>query len=222
MYGIAQRKEARASGEQLGALQSRLRRELEFAPDDRFVVAGKGDPDLHFDQVARFVRSSLVDKAQQFAVELAGDNLAWEAPVGRDEVERTLASLCVLNHAVGRLLDAGDEVRANDGEAIGLQGIERFEVAKKARKTARRRAPRVNRGRVVKKQTIDVSDRVDEFEVAFKFRADSATVQLFLEKCRAIAPALLLQDGFKVKAGRNSGDALTVTGHLVGLSVRDA
>ena len=34
--------------------------------------------------------------------------------------------------------------------------------------------------------------------------------------------AVLLQEGFKVKSGRNLGDALTVQGTLVALTVRDA
>lgn len=213
------RKLARDSGEALAAAQERLRAELTFEPDEPFVLAGKGDPDLHFDRVQREVRTSLVDKAQQFSVELAPSALRWTAPVGLEEIERTLIGLNVLETAVDRLLDAGEEIRSSSAfGALGLQQIEKFEVTSKSKG----RATGYRRGRDRRESdAVDAAERVDEYEVAFKFRADAPTVQLFLERCRAEQPVVLLQDGFKLKAGRNRGDPLTVTGRLVGLIVRD-
>ncbi len=222
-YDQRDRKTARAVGEQLASANQRLIDELDFDAPDRFLLAGKGDPDLHFDQVARYVRSTLVDKSQQFGVELAGSSLDWDPPVGREEIQRTLMGLCVLHNAVERLLDAGDEVRGASGDAVGLQAVEKFEVSKKGRSRNSRRGGirRVRQRGQKRASSIDVSERVDEYEVNFKFRADAATVQLFLEKCRAQKPAILLQDGFKMKSGRNPGDPLTVMGRLVAIDVRD-
>lgn len=220
-YDTKARKQAKETGEVLAQAQQRLEAELEFAPNDRFVLAGKGDADLHFDRVARDVRSELVDKAQQFSVELPASALRWTAPVGREEIERTLLGLDVLHTSLDRLLDAGEEVRSRSAfGALGLQSVEKFEVT---HKKGRRSRGRFNRGgsRRRKSDDIDVSERVDEYEVAFKFRADAPTVQLFLERCRSQSPAVLLQDGFKFKSGRNSGDPLSVTGRLVGIIVRE-
>ena len=197
--------------------------QVRFEPDERFTVDGKGDLDLHFDSVAREVRGSLVEKAQRFGVELASESLEWPAPVGRLEIDRTLAGLCVLETAVSRLLDAGDEVLAVRSDAIGLRSVDRFEVA--SIKKGRDRRGRRGRGSRARRRSsgadTELAGRLDEYEVTFKFRADAATTQLFLEKCRASAPLLLLRDGFKMKAGRDAADPLTVQGRLVGLSLRD-
>ena len=178
-YDAKARKLARTSGEALESAQARLDGELTFTPDELFELAGKGDPDLHFDRVQRDVRTALVDKAQQFSVELAPDGLRWAAPVGREEIERALIGLNVLETAVDRLLDASEEIRsASTFGALGVQAIEKFEVtSKRARRSSGYRRSKVRRD----SDSVDVEERVDEYEVSFKFRADAPTVQLFLD-----------------------------------------
>lgn len=221
LYDRKQLSAARAESQELDQFVARLQGELAFEPETRFTLAEATDPDLHFDQVQREVRSRLVAKAQQFGVDMSSESLAWPSPVGREEIEKTLGSLCVLNHMVTRLLDAGDEVRAMDFDALGLQTIEKVELGKGRRNTSRRPPIRRRvRGDRKKTEEIDVTARIEEFLVTFKFQADAKTVQLFLEKCRGLPPALLLQDGFKMTAGRNPGDPVTVSGQVVGLALR--
>jgi hypothetical protein len=211
-YQANERTAAKTDGEELAAAEQRLRSALEYVPEDRFLLAGKSDPDLHFDQVSREVRRTLVEKAQQYAVELSGGDLVWEPPVG-DEIGRTLLGLSVLHHAVDRLLDAGDRVRSTDPEALGVTRIDQFKVEKSTQRKPRRRG---------RDASVDVEGRIVETDVTFTFRADAGTVALFLEKCRAMAPALVLSEGFKIEAGRHPGDPLTVKGRVSALTILDA
>jgi len=216
-YDSSARTAAESEHEELGALRQRLDKTLEFVPLDEFLLAGKGLPDLHFDSVSRRIKRQLVDSADALGVELDDKDLAWKAPEGREQIQSSLISLCLLEQAARRLMKAHEQVRAADPAAIGLAAIDSLRIDDASRRR-QRPVPRRRRDQ----NRIDVADWVSEENVRFKFRADSAVVQLFLELCRRESPVISLAPDFKMVPGRAAGDPLVVSGVLSAIRLRDA
>jgi len=200
---------ARAQRDALDGELAGLETALLFRPLDEFVLDGKGEPDLHFDQVSRRVKRDLVRRAGSLGVELAEKNLEWVSPVG-DDIQPTLAALCVLEQIALRLMDAHERARAWDPDALGLVAIDSLRVASSGL-AGKRSARRSSRSRT--------EDLLHEDSVRFKFRADEATAKLFLEQCAAVSPPLTLAPDFKLTLGRSPGAPLVATGTLMGISL---
>jgi len=175
-----------------------------FTPSDEFVLAGKGDPDLHFDAVSRRVKRDLVRRADALGVRLLEKDLEWPAPVG-EEIQPTLIGLNLLEQVAQRLLHAHEQVKGWDGEATGLDAIESLRVVGAGRGSSAARARH------------NPSDVVQEEKVSFKIRADEATVKLFLEACAGEQPPIALAPEFKMTVGRAPGDPLQVSGTMLAL-----
>lgn len=212
LYEADARKAAQEERDRLAAQEARLRAAEEFRPSEDYVLAGKGDPDTWFDEVSRRVRGALLDRAQELGVELTDKGLRWTPPVGRAEIASTLVGLCVLEQGVLRLLAAGDAVRAQDPDALGVPSIDSFTIEKLSPSSSRVRKS---------KDRVDVTDRIDEYVVAFTFRADIATVQQFLDRLRAQPPVIGLAPDLSIQAGRQPGDPLLVKGRLSAITIRD-
>lgn len=197
---------AREENERLRALAVRVRDHVGFVPDDEFVLAGKGDPDLYFPDVERRVRERVVARAQERSVGIDERDLAWPAAVTREEKEEALIGLCVLQHAALRLIDAGEEVRQRLPDALGVQAIETFAIERSSAAGSGRRGRRV--------EDAGLAELVDEHRVKFRFRADVATLQAWLEKLRADAPSIGLAPDLRVVPGDQIGDPVLVQGTL--------
>jgi hypothetical protein len=197
---------ARAQNEGLTALLARVREHSGFVPDEDFVLAGKGDPDLYFPEVERRVRQRVVSRAQERSVSIDEGDLTWPAAVTRDEKAETMVGLCVLEHAALRLVEASEEVRQRLPDALGLQGIESFAIDRPG--TAR--SPRGPRGTA----NDDLAGLVDEHRVRFRFRADVPTLQAWLTRLRAERPTIGLAPELRVTPGDQIGDPVTVQGIL--------
>src|SRR5690606_7222702 len=179
------RKLAEARHAELKAQEARLRAAVAFVPPEDFTLDGKGDADGYFVRVSDRVRRELLERAAEHGVEFADADLQWPSPVGREEIEQTLTGLGALDHAVRTLLEAGTPVRQQKADAIGLQAIEAFRIEKAGR--TQRRTPYRRRGAAA-----ELGDRVTQHRVAFQFRSDLATLQVFLETLRRATPALTL------------------------------
>ncbi len=200
---------ARTEQEELEAARGRLDGALEFVPDDEFLLAGKGDPHLHFDVVSRRVRRELVHRADALGVEHSESDVNWKPPVG-EAIQPTLIGLALLEAAGHRLLDAHERVRSANFDALGLVSVEAFDVT--AHNVGRR--GRSTRGRP---RAAASSSSVQEHRVKFKFRADEATTLLFLEACRSQEPHIALGADFLMTPGAAPGGPLTVSGTLLAL-----
>jgi len=219
LYDADAKKRAETDRDALKAAELRLRAAEEFHPSDEFLLAGKGEMNIHFNDVSQRVRRQVSDRAQEYGVELQADDVAWTPPIGRAEIESTLIGLCVLEQAALRLLEAGEAVRAQDPDALGLVSIESMRVDKLT--GAKKPGRRARRGMEKDDDRVDVTERIDEYPISFKFRSDIATVQLFLERCRSVDPPLSLRSDFKIQSGREPGDPLTITGKLSAITIRD-
>ena len=203
---------AREQNQRLVGLDQRLREHVAFEPGERFVLAGKGDPDVYFPGVERAVRSSVVDRAREAGVELDERNLSWPTPIGREEIEARLVELAVLEHAALRLLDAGERQRQDSPDALGVQGIDALKVELRSSAPARRRGPQAG---------ADAAERISEARVKFAFRADIGTLQTWLQRLREESPPIGLAPDLRVLPGDQIGDPVTVTGTLAALRIRE-
>lgn len=194
---------AQQEAEQVQASLDELTKAMVFVPGDEFLVAGKGDPDLHFDAVSRRVKRDLLRRADALGVRLLEKDLDWPAPVS-EEIQPTLIGLNLLEQVALRLLDAHERVKGWDAEATGLDSIETLRVVAAGRTSG----SRARRG---------ASEVVQEEKVSFKVRADEATVKLFLESCASKAPPIALAPDFKMTVGPAPGDPLLVSGTMLAL-----
>ncbi len=205
-----------AAKAEIEAQEAKVRDAVAFVPGERFLLKGNGDPDTYFPEVAQGVRTDVLGRARELSVELADRDLTWPAPVGREEIERTLLGLCVLQNAATRLLEAGDAVRRADPEALGLVSIDKLAIEKRSGSAFHRPVRRRPTDQP------DVAEKLDEIQVAFAFRCDVATLQTFLEQLRGRQPRIGLAPDLKVQAGDQIGDPLVVRGHFSALRILDA
>jgi hypothetical protein len=177
------------------------------------VLTGKGDPDLYFPEVERRVRTRIVAYAQERSVAIDERDLVWPAAVSREEKEQTLIGLCALQHAALRLVDAGEQVRQEIADSVGLQSIESFQIEKRAGSSSSRRGRRT--------ADSEIAGLVDEYRVKFRFRSDTATLQAWLEKLRREVPSIGLAPELRVTPGDQVGDPVLVQGSLAALVIGD-
>ena len=97
LYGNAAQSAVLEEQRELEAAVARLWDAQRFVAGDEFQLEGKGDPDLHFDQVSRRVKRDLVTRAAALGVELGADDLEWTAPVG-EAIQPALHALALLEH----------------------------------------------------------------------------------------------------------------------------
>lgn len=212
-FDAAGLKQLRAENEKLVAMTTRLRERVGFVPDDDFVLAGKGDPDTYFPEIARRVRRRILQTAQENTVEFADANLSWLPAVGREEIANRLLELNVLEQAAMRLLDASVEVRASEPDAFGLYAIDAIRIEKP-------RGSRAARGR----GRSSTPEPVDEYTVTFQFRCDVATLQSWLERLRAQRPALgvAAEPPVTIQTGDQIGDPIRVKCAVQAIVIRES
>ena len=158
------------------------------------------------------MRRALLDAAEADNVEFAEDDFQWPSPVERDEIQRALFGVSLVEHTVRTLLAAHTKVTGRDFEAQGLRSINSFRMDRRSRTRPRPRGIRRDQG-------VQIDDLIDEYKVSFKFEADNATVHEFLEGCRASRPRVTF-GGLKIIQGR-PGDPLIVTGEMIALTIKD-
>lgn len=207
-YDRAAFQAAREESEMLAEAVQRLREALVFKLDPDFSLEGKGDPDLHWDVMSRRVRGDLVRRADEAGVAFAESDLEWGSYDSLEEFRAALVQLCLVDHAVRRLLAAHERVRAAGVEAPGLVAIESFKLG----------GSRGRRGGSVRVRKQEGPVREDR--VRFEVRADAATLALFLEACRAQSPPIGVHE-LRVTPGRRPGDPLTIKGTLTAIRVEE-
>jgi hypothetical protein len=202
-YSAAARTTALEEADALAKVRNESLPSLLFQPGAQFVLDGKGLPDVHFDQVSREVRRRLLIAADEAGVEVAENALRWAPPAG-EQIGRALVALNLLEQGVQRLIAAHEAVRkAGEGASHAFLAIDSFR--------SEAAAPQPGRG-----SKADATAPVQEERVAFTFRADAATLTLFLESL-CTAPPIVLAPDFRVEGGKRSNDPLKVTGKLVAL-----
>ncbi|MHC5064829.1 MAG: hypothetical protein ACYTG5_12745 [Planctomycetota bacterium] len=191
-----------------------LRKAAVFTLAEEFQAVGKADLDGHYDLVSRRVRDDVMDTAMAYSVDLSSSDLRWDTPVGREEIADTLVGLSLLEEVALRMLEAGEVVKGRDPDAIGLVGIDLLRVdGRPSERTRRRRSGAQQDG---------LPESYAEYRLTFEFRADEATVSLFLEKCRSDEPVICLQgDGFSMRQGRDIGDPVLTKGQVLAITMSD-
>jgi hypothetical protein len=200
----------RAEAEALNATAAALTAAVNFTPRPEFDLKGKGSFHLHFDEVSRQARARVLAGAERAGVELAAKDLHWPTPTTQEETQSVLIALDLLDDAMARAFAASQAVREQDPDAHGLVAIEelRIEGEKKAQRGRKRQG--------------DVSDRIKEYRVTFKLRADAPTTTKMLESFKA-GPrpiSLAATPALQVKLDtKRPGDPLLVSGALAAMQV---
>ncbi len=158
---------AQREREELDAARARLQAALVFQPGQDFVLESKVTHDLHWDEVNRRVRRALIARAEALGVELPQKNLEWPpTPPTREETQIALVGLSLGEQVATRLLDAHERVREADATALGLVGVDLFQV-QPARAAKRPAARKPDEG-------VDPDSLVQEERVKIKVRARRA------------------------------------------------
>ena len=101
-----------------------------------------GSPEVYWASTYGAVRRALLDAAEADNVEFAEDDFQWPSPVERDEIQRALFGVSLVEHTVRTLLAAHAKVTGRDFEAQGLRSIERFRMDRRPRTPQRPRGIR--------------------------------------------------------------------------------
>ncbi|MEZ5962739.1 MAG: hypothetical protein R3F56_02720 [Planctomycetota bacterium] len=200
----------REESEALSAAEKALLGAAEFAPRPDFDLKGKGSFHLHFDQVSRQARTRVLVGAERAGVDLGAKDLQWPTPTTQDETQSVLVALDLLDDAMARAFAASQEVRAADPDAVGLVAVDELRIEGERK---------VTRGR---RRSSDASDRIKEYRVTFKLRADAPTVIKILESFKSGGRPINLANvpPFKiVRDGKRPNEPLTVSGSLVAMRI---
>ncbi|MEO0478827.1 MAG: hypothetical protein AAF196_05050 [Planctomycetota bacterium] len=189
---------------------SRLRGSTVLVPGEDFTLDGKGDPEIFYPELAARVRRAVREQALEDGIEFEEEDLSWDPPVGRDEIERAVTTLCVLDHAVARLFDASRLVRQEHPEALGLLQIEKV-TAKKSTSTSRGRRNRRRRD----------EGPIDVFDVQMRFRCGDRTLVEWLRRLESASPVLTIAPDLKVDRGDQLNDPVTVNVTVRGVLLRE-
>lgn len=197
--------------ETLIALERDLIQAVRFVPRPEFDLHGKGSFHLHFDEVSRAARARMLAGAERAGVDLAAKDIVWPTPATEDEAQSVLLALDLLDDALARMYAASEEVRAAAPDAHGLVAVDelRIEGDKKAARGRRRAAA-------------DANERIKEYRVNFKLRADAPTVIAFLERFKHGDRPINLGSNppLSIRAdGKRPGQPLLVSGSLVAMFV---
>jgi hypothetical protein len=151
----------------------------------------------------------LLAGAERAGVDLVAKDLQWPTPTTVEDTQSVLIALDLMDDAFARAFAASMAVRDLDPDAFGLVSIDELKVEgdKKA-------------GRSRKKS--EAQDRIKEYRVTFKLRADAPTVIKMLESFKKGPRPINLgaTPPFVVRADtKRPGDPLTVSGVLVAMQV---
>ena len=213
MYDQKALAQLRTESEGLTATEGALLAAVSFTPRPEFDLKGKGSFHQHYDQVSREVRARVLAGAERSGVDLAANYLQLPAPTTQEETQSVLIALDLLDDAIARVIAASQAVRDKDPDAQGLVSIDelRIEAEKKGQ-----------RGR---KRAADAGDRIKEYRVSFKLRADAPTVVKMLESFKTGTRPINLgaTPPLNVKLdSKRPGDPLTVSGALMAMQVEPA
>jgi hypothetical protein len=210
-YRASAREAALKDNEALKAQVEKVRKALEFAPQGDFDLAGRtGSAQVHYLNVTTQVRQFFRKTADQKNVELLVPELGLPrtSPTDRDEMQRVLTSLNLLDEALKRLFAAADVAREKRPDDVVLRAIDKVEI--KSGKVGRAASPTA-----LGKDTVE--EGMDEIRVGLSFRASYACLLGFLEACRDPRRPFLV-DTVKCDVGKDPGDPLTIVLELVALT----
>jgi len=200
----------RQESEALNGAVTALLAAVEFTPRPDFDLKGKGSFHLHFDQMSRQARARILAGAERAGVDLTPKDLQWPTPTTQDETQSVLVALDLADDAMARAFAASQAVRAADPDAAGLVSIDELRIEGERK---------VTRGR---NRSTDASDRIKDYRVTFKLRADAPTVIKMLESFKAGPRPINLGTTPPLKIaldGKRPRDPLLVSGTLVAMQV---
>lgn len=200
----------RAESEALTSTSAALVAAVSFTPRPDFDLKGKGSFHLHFDEVSRQVRARVLAGAERAGVDLGAKDLRVPTPTTQDETQSVLIALDLLDDAMARAFAVSQEVRADDPDAVGLVAVDELRIEGE-RKTLRGR-----------RRSNDANDRIKEYRVSFKLRADAPTVVKILETFKSGRRPISLGATPPLKItldGKRPSDPLIVSGALVAMQV---
>lgn len=208
--------EKRDVEEKKAALEKRLvhlREKLEFQPRPEFVLDGQQQgPAVYYLRKEGTVRSKLIEAMESTGVEFTAQDLGMpsEPPIGRDVKQLSLYGLDLIDDSLTRLLDAAAEARDRNPDAHGLRSMEVIKLDLGA--TSRR----VGRG---VRRTRAAADARKKVTASLRFRCDSLTLQIFLERMLGndkLRP-LVVSNVEAVDKGDTPGQPLVVSLELLAL-----
>ena len=203
-----------AAEDERARLQARfaaLREAVVFEVADWYRLEGKADPDLHYPIAANRLQRGIRRRAEMLNVLLEDGAVQVPTPDDVPAIERALLGMNVLDEVAKRLLDAHQTVLRTEPDNLGLVSIEELKLPG-SRRRGRLSRPQRNRHR----RRSDVNEGIRTVPAEVKFHADTPTLAVFLEACRAEEPRLILES-FKSRPGANPTDPVEVTAKFAAL-----
>lgn len=200
----------REEAEALQRAEAELLAAANFTPRPEFDLRGKASFQLHFDQVSREARARVLAGAERAGVDLGLGDVQWPTPTTQEETQSVLIALDLLDDAMARAFAASRQVREENPDAAGIVAVDELRVEAE-RKVARGR-----------RRASDASDRIKEYRVTFKLRADAPTVVRMLESFKTGSRPINLGSTppFKVVLdGKRPTEPLLVSGSLLAMRV---
>lgn len=207
-YTVRERREAtkdeKALEDRLGTVEGKTY----FAMRKPFDLAGKGDPTVHYLATTTDVKNRVAEAMDDASVDFSQRQLGLPSisPTDRQDTQRTLVALDLIDDVLQRLLEASDQVLENNPESLGLRALDQIQIdiGAKARRRPRSR----------KKKQVDLGDRVG---VKVRFHADSVTLRVFLESLIAADKRKLLLGDVLAKTSDTPGEPMSVTCQFLAL-----
>jgi hypothetical protein len=208
LYDQEALKAAREEGEQLSKERQRLQQELSFTPAPRYQLAGQTiGAEAYYLQVGRELKQQIFRRAQMLGVQVADKDLSWPAGGTVDDVRGLLFGLELVDETCKRLFAAHESAQKIDPAGLGLRTLQlRIEDRRQARSVPKN----------VRPGDVDLREHLEQERLQFTFQSDAVTALLFLEACRQLGKALVVES-LTATQGTKPGEPITVKGSLVGI-----
>jgi hypothetical protein len=178
---------AKADNKALREELAKLEGDLAFDPDPKYDPAGKGmTADDYLNTVGSALRRSLAQRCNRLGVDLSDKKLSWPTTGVLEDIRSVLIGLNLIDVAANRLLDAHEQARKNDPDAIGLRSIEALRMD--PLRSSRTALPRPTRP-----GEVDLNQRLSQERITLEFQADTATTLLFFDALRGPRKTLVVE-----------------------------
>jgi hypothetical protein len=212
-YGGAEQRQASEQQAALDAELGKLAAQCYFRPRQSYRLAGKGAASTYYLTHTSSVKAEVTKRMEDAGVDFTQPQLGLPAtsPVDSSDIERTLVGLDLVEDSLLRLLESSDAVQAQRPGAHGLRTLDKIQIDIGQRGAAR---PGAASGGAAK-----AGDALGErVQVLLRLRADSLTVERFLESLLAVGERRpLIADAVKIDGPPNPGEPVTLNLTLLAL-----
>lgn len=211
-YKAAERRVAMQDKTRLDEELARVEARTYFRIRPKFDLKGKGNATLHYLQTTTEVKGRVQEAMDAASVDFTQQQLGLPAnsPVDRQETQKTLVALDLIDDALSRLLEASDQVQLGNPDAQGLRALDQIQIDTGSKTV---RGPRRFGGRRQRKE-VDLGERV---AVKVRFHTDAVTLRSFLESLVTADRRPLLLENLAAKSPDKPGEPMAVTCRFLAL-----